>query len=257
MPKMRDSIFIAVCIVAGMIFPCRQPSAMADESSYASEIVQYVNEDKVYLLEKIRQQITKPSEQILVEALLTEDGPKAARLYRKQLAEYPDPQLDPVSRSRLAAFEQALSTTPGLPVMPAKASSGGRPPVMATGLRPVQPYPSASKPDSSFRRMPEKPVATPIARKGDTTRTTLPLPPRPQVAGTAPKGGYTLQFGSFDSITNADQLSAQLSPTAPASVLQINGIYKVRLKRSFATRQEASAYARSLPIESFVVPLQP
>jgi cell division protein FtsN len=240
-----------------MFFPFCQPSAMAEEDSYASEIVQYVNEDKVYLLEKIRQQITKPSEQILVEALLTEDGPKAARLYRKQLDEYPDPQLDPISRSRLAAFEQALSTNPGLPVMPAKASSSARPPVMSAGLRTVQPYPSASRPDSSVRRMPEKPVKKPTGRKGDTTLTTLPVPPRPQVAGTVTGGGFTLQFGSFDSITNADQLSAQLSPTAPASVLQINGIYKVRLKRSFATRQEAAAYARSLPIESFVVPLQP
>lgn len=95
------------------------------------------------------------------------------------------------------------------------------------------------------------------ARKVDTTRTALPVPSRPQAAAAAPGAGFTLQFGSFDSITNADQLSAQLSATAPASVQQINGIYKVRLKRSFATRQEAAAYARSLPIESFVVPLQP
>jgi len=257
MPKMRNSIIIPVCIVAGMIFPCRQPAAMADEASYAFEIVQYVQEDKVYLLEKIRQQITKPSEQILVEALLSEDGPKAASLYRKQLAEYPDPQLDPVSRSRLAAFEQARSITPGLPVMPAKASSGSRPPVMATGSRPTPSSPPASKPDSSFRRLPEKPVMNQTARKVDTTRTALPVPSRPQAAAAAPGAGFTLQFGSFDSITNADQLSAQLSATAPASVQQINGIYKVRLKRSFATRQEAAAYARSLPIESFVVPLQP
>jgi cell division protein FtsN len=257
MPKMRNSNIIPVCIVAGMIFPGCQPAAMADEVSYASEIVQYVQEDKVYLLEKIRPQLTKPSELILVEALLSEDGPKAAGLYRKQLAEYPDTRLDPVSRSRLASFEQARAVTPGLPVMPAKASSISRPPAMATGSRPTPSSPSASKPDSSFRRLPEKPVMNQTARKGDTTHTTLPVPPRPQVAATAPGGGYTLQFGSFDSITNADQLSAQLSPTAPASVQQINGIYKVRLKRSFATRQEAAAYARSLPIESFVVSLQP
>ena len=52
-------------------------------------------------------------------------------------------------------------------------------------------------------------------------------------------------------------MAAQLSSRAPAKVQQIKGVYKVRLMRTFATQQEAEAFARTLPIESIVVPLLP
>ncbi|NTW55138.1 MAG: SPOR domain-containing protein [Chlorobaculum sp.] len=252
---MRNVQIILVLFICGMCLQYRQPSAVAAPVSYASEIAQDVREDKVYLLEKIRPQITKPSEKILVEALLTEDGPKAARLYRKQLAEYPDPQLDEISRSRLAAYEQAAATVPGLPVMLARASSTARIPVDPTTAT-MQPIPAASKPDSSIKQLPPPVVKTPLAKKGDTTGTALPAP-RPQTPVAPAAGAFTLQFGSFDSITNADQMAAQFSSSAPARVQQINGVYKVRLKRSFATPQEATSFARSLPIESIVVPQKP
>ncbi|WP_164927040.1 SPOR domain-containing protein [Chlorobaculum tepidum] len=247
----RNSLFIFLCVMAGMSLPCQQPAAMAAKISYASEIVKDVREDKVYLLEKIRKQLTKPSEKILVEALLTEDGPKAAKLYRKQLEEHPDPQLDPISSSRLAAYEFAVSTTPGLPVMQARASSESRPALM-TIAQPLQPKQPVSKPDSSLKRTPPPAGPAHAASKGDTVSTRL-APPPAQASG----GGFTLQFGSFDSITNAEQMVAQLQYTAPARVQQINGVYKVRLRRTFTTQQEAAAFARTLPIESIVVPPQP
>jgi cell division protein FtsN len=251
MLTMRIRQFILVCVMTSLGIPILQPAAVADEISYASEIAQYVREDKVYLLENIRRQIRKPSEKILVEALLTEDGPKAAKLYRKQLAEHPDPWLDTISRSRLAAYEQAISIQPGLPVMLARASSGSRPSAM-TIAQPLQASQSAGKPDSSLKRLTPPPVTARATSKGDTTST---MPPRPSAQ--ALSGSFTLQFGSFDSITNAEQLVAQLQYTAPAQVQQINGVYKVRLKRTFATQQEATAFARTLPIESIVVPPLP
>jgi cell division protein FtsN len=261
---MRNLPIILVLIIYGICLQYRQPAAMAAQTSYAAEIAQDVREDKVYLLEKIRPRITKPSEKILVEALLTEDGPKAAKLYRKQLAEYPDPQLDPISRSRLAAYEQATTMTPGLPVMPANASSNSKPPQTGwTQTRSV----SGNRPDSSMKRLspPRKPKpaeklsmqSTPESIKKDTTALAIPETPVQKPSQATSAGSFTLQFGSFDSITNADQLSAQISQTAPASVQKINGIYKVRLKRTFATRQEAAAFARTLPVESFVVPQRP
>jgi cell division protein FtsN len=247
---MRNLPIILVFVICGICLQDRQPAAMAAQRSYASEIAQDVREDKVYLLEKIRPQLTKPSEKILVEALLAEDGPKAARLYQKQLADCPDPQLDEISRSRLAAYEQAAATKPGLPVMLARGSSTSKLP----GETAPQPAQAASRPDSSIKRMPEKPVASRPAKKVDTT-SAVQQAPRPKESAAA--GAFTLQFGSFDSITNAEQMTAQLSASAPAKVQPVNGVYKVRLKRAFATRQEAAAFARTLPIESIVVPQQP
>ncbi|NTV67646.1 MAG: SPOR domain-containing protein [Chlorobaculum sp.] len=252
---MRKLPIILVLTISGMCLQYRQPAALAAPLSYASEIAQDVREDKVYLLEKIRPQITNPSEKLLVEALLTEDGPKAARLYRKQLAEYPDPQLDPISRSRLAAYEEAAATMPGLPVMQAKASATSKIPLDPTAPL-LQPPSTASRPDSSIKRLPPPLVRTPPAKKADTASAALPAS-RPQKPLAPASGAFTLQFGSFDSITNADQMAAQLSSSAPARVQQINGVYKVRLKRSFASQQEATSFARSLPIESIVVPQKP
>lgn len=187
-----------------MIHP--HSAAMAAETSYASTIIQYVKEDKVLLLEKIRGQLTKPSEKLVVQALLTEDGPQAAALYREQLNNYPDPKLDPISRARLKAYEQAVVTAGEQPVIP------------------------TTKPATSAMAQP---------------------------AGAAETNGlFTLQFGSFDSITNADQLVAQLAPSAAASVQVINGVYKVRLMHLFNSRKEAAAFGMTLPVESIVVPAQ-
>ncbi|NTU54520.1 MAG: SPOR domain-containing protein [Chlorobiaceae bacterium] len=260
MQKKRRIQIIMVCIISCLCFPYQQPSATAAMTSYAPRILQYVKEDKVYLLEKIRRQITKPSEKTIVEALLTEDAPEAAKLYRKQLADYPDPSLDSLSHARLAAYEQAISTTPGLPVITAKLSANPMPPgVMAPPAFAPQPTRTIAKPDSSTIRTPQLPVVTPSAAKRDSILPAPPKPKQPAVPAALPAvaGSYTLQFGSFDSITNAEQLSAQISQTTPASVQKINGIYKVRLKRTFVTRQEATSFGRSLPVESFVVSLQP
>ncbi|WP_246046645.1 SPOR domain-containing protein [Chlorobaculum thiosulfatiphilum] len=256
MLTMRVRLFILVCVMTSFGVPILQQAAVADEISYASEIAQYVREDKVYLLENIRPQIRKPSEKVLVDALLTEDGPKAAKLYRKQLADYPDPQIDTISRSRIAAYEQAITIIPGLPVMQAKASTGPRPSLATTSYQPSPPTQSAVKPDSSLKRISPPPAPAKPVKKSDATVMALPKPPA-QVQSSTATGGFTLQFGSFDSVTNADQMAAQLKSRAPARVRQINGVYKVRLQRTFATEQEAEAFARTFPIESIVVPQLP
>ncbi len=293
MRQARNHI-LPIIIAAGCSFCCPVPghASTASATSYAAEIMKDVREDKVYLLENIRRKVTKPSEKAIIEALLCEDGPKAAKLYRKQLSECPDPKLDDISRSRLAAYDRAVGATPK-PVLAASKSAGrnkttpntaaapgradssvsrrdsipsatiaapGIPVVRKTDSTRQQPKAPAAKPAAAAKALPESkpsPAVTPAAVVTPAT----PAPAKP--AGTAaPKpaaagGNYTLQFGSFDSVTNADQLAAQLPPNAPAAVVEIGSIYKVRLKKGFATREEAVAFGKTLPIESFVVPVRP
>ena len=233
MPKFRSFPLIMLLLMAGLSMARPGRSAMATKLSHASEILQYVKKDKVYLLEKIRPQLTIPSEKLLVQALLTEDGPQAAALYREQLAKYPDPRLDPISRARLNAYKQAVATSAGLPVMPVKGSSAVRKHVITAKNLPHRSGANATPPPPATKY---QPVIT---------------------QATNASGPVTLQFGSFNGITNADQLVAQLAPYASASVQLIDGIYKVRLNRNFNTPQEAEAFGHTLPVESIVVPAQP
>ena len=86
-------------------------AAAEQKTDYRVLILQYVEQDKVYLLENLRSRVTNKSEQTIINALLTEDGPQAARLFRKQLQDYPDPAFDSLSKARLAAYQSALSST--------------------------------------------------------------------------------------------------------------------------------------------------
>jgi cell division protein FtsN len=262
---------LPIILITGSLFVASQGrGAQAAKASYASEILKDVREDKVYLLENIRRKVTKPSEKTLIEALLTEDGPKAASLYRKQLSKYPDPELDPVSRERLAAYDRAAGSTSrpvmNAPKQPAQASPVAVVPAPATtGRTPdsvarLATAPSVKKADS-VARMAKPPVqksapaaTTPAASQTPANTAKSPSPTAP---GPVAAGSYTLQFGSFDSVSNADQLAAQLAQSSPATVVEVNGVYKVRLKRSFASREEASKFGHTLPIESFVVNVKP
>jgi cell division protein FtsN len=295
MQQARRTLLTLTLLITCLFFSGQRTTAVAADYSHASKILQYVREDKVYLLEKIRHQITKPSEKLVVEALLSEDGPKAASLYKKQLAEHPDPLIDPISRSRLAAFEKAVATTAAPSVIQSKSAPASRQAPIATAANQAQ-TPAASRPDSAARKLSAAPASRPTASaktasapsakpaasnvpapaskpdsasRSTTQSAATKTPPAekqatiparqqaPAPAKTAASSGFTLQFGSFDSVANANQLASQLSASAPATVQQINGIYKVRLKNIFATREEAAAFARTLPIESFVVTIQP
>lgn len=83
--------------------------AAQENTGYKARILQYVEQDKVYLLENLRSRVTNKSEQTIIDALLTEDGPKAARLFYKQLQDYPDPGLDSLSKARLKAYQSTLA----------------------------------------------------------------------------------------------------------------------------------------------------
>jgi len=248
--------FIVLFSTASLLFTSRHLPAAPEESSFATEILQDVRQDKVYLLEKIRRKLIKPSEKTLVEALLTEDGPKAAALYRLQLAEYPDQLLDPVSRARLAAYEETVGMTASHPApQPAR-------PAVITPVRQA-PVRIVNKPLAYTRHVPvtqpdtvqappltAKPQPAPVAK--------IPAKSQPTpVAKPASGGSFTLQFGSFDNAANASQLVSQIASSSPASVVLINGVYKVRLKQTFSTRSDATSFSRRLPVESFVVTVQP
>jgi len=207
------------------------PQGMLDAApvSYAPQILQYVSEDKVYLLENIRKNITIPSEKLVADALLAEDGPQAAYLYRKQLGDYPDPSLDDLSRSRLSAFQFALNQPIAFPEVVPKI---------------------AVTPATGKTASPVKPKEVPVQAKPSAPATAAV--PKPVMA----RGMYTLQFGSFGNRANAEKLAAELSGYGPVSIVQDDGMHKVRLQKSWQTEEDAERAGSSIPFGSIAVPLR-
>lgn len=210
---------------------CMLPGALdAAPVSYAPQILLYVNEDKVYLLENIRKNATIPSEKLVLDALLTEDGPQAAYLYRKQLSDYPDPSLDDISRSRLSSFQFALNQSLAFPEAVPKITAP----------------PPSGKP--ATRTEPnEKPVPVKPSAKAPS--------PAPEPKPAAATGIYTLQFGSFGTRANAEKLASELSRYGPVSIIQDGGMNKVRLQKTWRTQEEAEQAGSSIPFGSIAVPL--
>lgn len=67
-------VFILPVILLLLYICTIQGDLRAAQTSYAPQILQHVSEDKVYLLENIRKNITIPSEKLVVDALFSEDG---------------------------------------------------------------------------------------------------------------------------------------------------------------------------------------
>ncbi len=245
------------------------PILSAEERSYAREIEQYVAEDKVYLLENIRQNITRPSEETVVDALLSESGPEAIALFRKQLKDYPDPVLDKLSTSRIAAYSMALNGTAKLekrskPLapeqeMPAdlqestsqklaliaekKTSDSLAPP-------PTVPEKQRWKTVAPLTLLQKKPIQKPVR-----------LPPpvaekSKQEPASATKSSFTLQFGSFTSKENAEALAQKVSLYEKAVTIQQGEFYKVFLKKNYESREEAAALVKVLPFLAIIVPVK-
>ena len=225
----RKSI-TSLCVALSAILFFPMVLHAAGEHSYAQEIRQYVAEDKVYLLENIRQKVTIPSEKTVVEALLSEDGPQALSLYRKQLTQYPDPLLDQLSTSRIAACTQALE-------------SNAPPPKLS-----VAP-PAAAKPHVSELLDSAKNSVKPLVKSP------LPSPATPKpVKKSTGQESFTLQFGSFENRQNAETLAKKISSHAPVDIVLQGDRHKVQLKQNYASKNDAAAAAKELPFDAFVVP---
>jgi cell division septation protein DedD len=208
----------------------------AAQTSYAPQILQYVREDKVYLLENIRKNLTIPSEKLVVEALLSEDGPQAAYLYRKQLAEYPDPSLDAISTSRLSSFQFALNQ----PLAFAEVV----PPAVAA---PAQETPAQPR---AVKQIPAMAITQPQQLKEIAPGTGPAV--RPDTAGTL----FTLQFGSFSNKTNAENLAMQLASYGDIAIIQQDGMHKVRLRKTWQSENQAIDAGRAIPFTSVAVTLR-
>ncbi|MBN1278188.1 MAG: SPOR domain-containing protein [Chlorobiaceae bacterium] len=212
-------------------FICPRHELQATQTSYAPQILQYVQEDKLYLLENIRKNLSIPSEKLVVDALLTEDGPQAAYLYRKQLEEYPDPSLDNLSRSRISSFRFALN----------------QPLAFATTVPPMAAPPTAvSKPSE---KLPE--AIQPDRSEIKTVKPTM----APTALDDSAHALFALQFGSFGNRDNAVKLAAQLSSYGQIAIIQDGSMHKVRLLQTWQSENQALEAARSIPFESIAVPL--
>jgi hypothetical protein len=227
----------ALLCSALFLLPASLSGLLAAEGTYNARLIrQYVDEDKVNLLESVRQKFSRPSEKLVVEALLCEDGPKARALYQKQLREYPDPDLDGISSSRIAAYNLVLNNT----APPPKLSIAGpaqKPkftgPKDTTGIR--------QEGNSPLVGSPVTPPAPPPQLPPQTTRQQESM------------DGYTLQFGSFGNIQNAETLARKVSYYSEAEIIRQNDIYRVRLKKAYPTREEAADAARQLPFDAIVI----
>ena len=272
----KNSALLSAALSIGLFYP--QVLDAAEEHSYAQEIQQDVADDKVYLLESIRQKVTIPSEKTILEALLCEDGPQAVMLFQKQLREYPDPAVDKLSTSRIAAYNLALNgasaiqkssiplsaTKPQQIVIRADTSLQSIKPQLHAHLPSGQQQPSVVTDDSTkHSTRPGSSVPHPAVLKEDTTKHfSKPQPSSPATLTATSKEQNvidgpttsTLQFGSFESRQNAEVLAKKTSPYASVEIVRKGQMYKVRLKTHFASKEEAAAAAKKLPVKAIVVP---
>ncbi len=209
------------------------------EPSYAEEIRRCVIEDKVYLLQNIRQKVSLPAEKLVIDALLSEDGPQAITLYQKQLTNYPDPVLDQISNSRIAAYSVAKTTTIPLPPVTIPNTA---PKVYTKQTKPIT-TPEVAKP---IVPTPQKEA---IAKKVEAQPIVV-IKQEPAVVVNKP---FTLQCGSFKTKENAEALAKKISLTSPAKVIQAGELYKVRLKATYSSKEEAERAAKKLPFEAIAL----
>jgi len=218
---------LSVALSVALFFPPVLHSTA--EPSYAEEIRRCVGEDKVYLLQNIRQKVILPAEKLVIDALLSEDGPQAVTLYQKQLTQYPDPVLDQISTSRIAAYSLAKESIMHLPKVTA--------PEPLPKPHVARPIPIPAKPTVVTSK--EKPKQGAIAP--------TPLSPAPE------KKPFALQCGSFKSRGNAESLAKKISQHTPVIVIQQGDFYKVILKSYYISKDEAMNAAKKLPFEAIVV----
>ncbi|NTV61142.1 MAG: SPOR domain-containing protein [Chlorobiaceae bacterium] len=219
-----------LCLVFSLLGPVASGLLAAEETYNARLIRQYIEEDKVYLLENIRQKFSRPAEKLVIEALLCEDGPKSRTLYTRQLRDYPDPELDRISTSRIEAYNLALNGTSSPHRLSQTVNAGSK--VTAGTKRSAETSGSAAITGSAGNDARWK------TKEGPEITTE----------------GYTLQFGSFGSLQNAETLARKISYYSGAEIIRQENIYRVRLKKTWPTREEAADAGRQLPYDAFVVP---
>jgi len=242
----------ALCIAASAALVTASPEARgAGKVSYAALIRQYVQQDKTYLLQSIRQKAVAGSEKTVIEALLTEDGPKAVSLFRRQLAMYPDPAIDPISHARIADYNRSLSAA-----VPAPQLSKPVPAPAPTPASASAPAPQPKAAPIAVKAPPKPPAPAPVAASA-------PAPAvenaKPAAFSTTAYGGadtHTLQFGSFSNRANAEAYASRISTEGPVTVVFENQMYKVRLAKGFPSADAAKSAARRLSFSSVAIPIR-
>ncbi|ABB24356.1 SPOR domain-containing protein [Pelodictyon luteolum] len=240
----------ALCIAAYAALVTAPTEARgAGGVSYAAQIRQYVQQDKTYLLQSIRQKAVAGSEKTVIEALLTEDGPKAVSLFRRQLAMYPDPAIDPISHARIADYNRSLTAA-----VPAPQLSKPIPAPAPAPSPAASPQPKAASVAAKAPLQPSAPA--PVAAQAPVPAM---VPEKPAAYSTTAYGTadtHTLQFGSFSNRVNAEAYASRLSAEGQITVVFENQMYKVRLAKGFPNADAAKSAARRLPFSSIAIPIR-
>jgi septal ring-binding cell division protein DamX len=222
-----------------------------DNPSYAAQIEEYVNKDKVYLLENIRQNVKRPSERTIIDALLSEDAPLAVALYRKQLKEYPDSLLDKLSLSRIAAYNLARESSAASPKPSALLTLQPHPVTVQQDTTKAAITPHSKVPDTATGSI--KDTTRQVISRVKTTPDSLSAEQNNSVA---PTEIYTLQFGCFSNRANAKILAKKIAGYAPIEIVVHGQMYKVLLKQTYASNHEAAIAAKKVPVHAIVVPVK-
>ncbi|NTW50950.1 MAG: hypothetical protein HGB19_14715 [Chlorobiales bacterium] len=180
------------------------PQATADaqpKESVSDIILKYATTGNFSALQKLKDAPLAKDEELMVSALLQEDGQVARAMYEQFLKLYPTSPLASLSQSRIMEYNAALQ----------KSQSG----------------------------------LVPTPKKSPETR--LPTDIR-----------YTLQFGSFSTIENAQRFAKSFPKNVRIKILSVDSEYgqklhKVRWDGYRMTREEIDSVATKIPFDSFVV----
>lgn len=191
------SLTIAFCI---WLLPQSTLTAQPKES-VSDIILKYATTGNFYALQKLKDAPLAKDEEMMVSALLQENGQVARAMYEQFLKLYPMSPLASLSRSRIMEYDAALQQS-----------------------------------QSSLVPTPKKP---PEARVPSEIR-------------------YTLQFGSFSTIENAQRFAKSFPPTVRLKIISVGNDYgkkshKVRWDGYRTTREEIDSVATKIPFDSFVV----
>jgi cell division septation protein DedD len=229
-------------------------SLAAAAQNQTPAILQYAKDGNRVGLESLKRAAAEKSlalplsaeEALMVNALLETNGSVAAKLYQDLIRQNPSSPFVPVADARLKEYNAALagSAPSAATAAPPPSTPPTPPPVAVT--KPTDPPPAPivkSAPDDT---------PPPLGEVPSTSSNTI----KP---ATKPVGkNFAIQFASFSEQSQAETLQKSLRAKVQTRIVKITDpigkvLYKVRSEEFFASREAATAAAKKLQLDYFVV----
>jgi cell division septation protein DedD len=234
-------------------------SLAAAAQNQTPAILQYAKDGNRVGLESLKRAAAEKSlalplsaeEALMVNALLETNGSVAAKLYQDLIRQNPSSPFVPVADARLKEYNAALAGS-----APSAATAAPPPSTPPTPPPPTPPPVAVTKPAD--------PPPAPIVKSAPDD-TPPPLGEVPSTSSntikpaTKPVGkNFAIQFASFSESSQAETLQKSLRAKVQTRIVKITDaigkvLYKVRSEEFFASREAATAAAKKLQIDYFVV----